>query len=209
MGYGSEINKDSLQGGDFAPRITDPYLGPAKLVTYKSQEIKKESTGEEWNILNFEFLLLDDDVKGLVHQTALYEPDPTDDDKIDKSNARIGYILKYFVGEDNAINCVNAATSWANLCINVGKVLEHTRSEWENKIVTIKVLGSVYQGKNRLDFPGYKGFITDENSEKQLTWGIKELKSNQDYLAAINTPASTSEEVAKGSSTTGGKTLGF
>lgn len=192
MGYGKQLDSAALKGSEFAPRLTKPYLGPAKLLSGGSDTVGKDS---QYKVIKFTFLVLDPDLKGVQHEHAIFEPDSSDEEKVDKMRARVAHILKYFVGEEMALSAVNAATSFDNLGTNVTKALERTEAQWKDKEVSIKVLGSVYNGKARLDFPAYLGFIADEESAAALAWGRRELSDNAQYLAALETPATSSTEV--------------
>jgi len=191
MGYGKQLAAEDLQGNDFAPRLTKPYLGPAKLLSGGLDTVGKEG---EWTVIKFIFQLLDPEFKGVQHESAIFEPQD-EDDRVEKMQRRVAYILKYFVGEEMALNAVNAATSFENLAANVSEALRRAEDSWKTKEVQVKVLGSVYNGKARLDFPAYLGFIGDENSAAALSWGRREISDNAAYLASLETPATTASEM--------------
>lgn len=192
MGYGNQLGNEALKGSEFAPSLTQPYLGPAKLTSGGFAEVGKEV---KYPVIQFAFECLGADVKGIQYEETIFEPDADNDERIDKMRSRVAYILQYFCGEEMALAAVNAATSFENLGVNVGKALERSEAVWKEKVVQIKVLGSVYNGKARLGFPGYKGFIADGESSAPLAWSRRELNDNAEYKAAIETPATEAEEV--------------
>jgi len=193
MGYGTQLGGEALKGSDFAARTTQPYLGPMKLLSGGPSEVGREV---KYPVIQFTFELLGDDAKGLQHEHVIFEPqDSNDDERVDKMRTRVAYILKYFCGEEMALAAVNAATSFQGLATNVKKALERTEASWKTKTVTGKILGSVYNGKARLDFPGYLGFIADESSGSPLQWSRREIADNAAYKAALETPATEASEV--------------
>lgn len=192
MSYGTKLGNESLKGSEFAPSLTQPYLGPAKLVSGGPAQIGKDT---KYDVIRFIFTALGDGAKGLQYEEVIFEPDSGDDERIDKMRSRVAYILQYFTGEEMALAAVNAADSFEALAANVQKALERAKDVWPEKIVTIKVLGSVYNSKPRLGFPGYKGFIADEESATPLAWSRRELTDNAAYKAAIEAPATAEEEV--------------
>lgn len=191
-GYGTQLGIDALKGSDFAPTLTKPYLGPAKLLSGGFNEVGREI---KYPVIQFTFECLADDVKGVRYEETIFEPDAGEDEKIEKMMSRVGYILQYFAGEETTLAAVNAAQSFENLGVNVGKALERTEDIWKDKVVKIKVLGSVYNSKARLGFPGYKGFIADSESAVPLVWSRRELSDIAEYLASLQAPPTESEEV--------------
>lgn len=198
-----EVTTEDLKGNDFAPQLTVPYCGPAHFreEDFGAVTITNKDETDSWDVLKFPFVLTHPDFKGVEFEHTEFEPKAFDDQDLaevqDKCMSRVAYILSFAAGEEIALRAVNAADSWEKLRENVQKVIDGSREMWEGKELKIKVLGSInpYNSKPRLGFPGYKGYISDEESDKVVSLSRKEIEGNQEFLKAQNSASSDTDEV--------------
>ena len=200
MAYGQTLKVEDLNP-DRLPQLTLPYLGRAKLVGVEAETITKKVTDESWDVLQFTFELLDGDAKGLTFQQAFF-PVRDDAERAEEKKANqvnvIGYILKYFCGPESAVAAMNAAETFEQVIANAVLAASNKADKWKDKIVTIKVLGSVYKGKTQLSFPGYIGFISDGESDAPVTLSKKEMANNFEYVAFLSQPTTSSDDLKGG-----------
>lgn len=199
--FGTKITKEELTTAatpKYAPRISKPYLGPAVLTKAGRVDIGRDDM-EKKTTIQFEFKCLAPETKGLTHQHTEWNPnddDPTKlESKIKNLKLRLGYMLGYFVDEDEAVDVINSAESWEQLVDGISALLERGKEGWQSKAVSIKVLGSVWNGSTKLAFPNYLGFISDENSAQVVAFSTKEIANNREYLDALESPSSSSAEL--------------
>lgn len=193
-----------------AAQVDKPYMGPSLFQGGGAREIGKD---DEFSVIQFDFKLTGNAEqilpmvdplrqKGQVYSHTEWEPREDDkEEKVHNQFNRIGYILKYLVGDALATRVINVdgdsyAEAWDQLRTNVDKVLNKpsNKERLKDKPVMVKILGSVYNNEGRVGFPNYLAFLADEESNEALAIGKKERQSNVDYMAWLE--ASSSAEAA-------------
>lgn len=187
--FNTNFTKEDLKGLDFDSGPTKPFLGPAFLVSVDMEKTIKHSTKQEWDTLNFHFKLgITDEETGKVVPTN-YEykewyPESDDPKFMSKGQnmiKRLQYILHYFVGDDKAKEIVENWSEWDELRRNIVNVFKNM--DTSKKKLRVKLTPNVQT--MRVGFPGYIGFISDENSEKQVEFTPSELKDIATFNAKL------------------------
>ena len=171
--------------------LTVPYLGPAK---FNKAEVAKIGSVDDCFVVSFDLLgtdIRDNDVSSLNHQHVEWAPnDQNDEDSIQAKVDRIAYIASTVVPDEKVVSV--QATDWVDYCKAIIELME--TYDYKSKEVEIKVIGNVYKGKTKVNFPGYRNFITTPDS-KPLTFSASEQKKNEEYMKAVgSTPSSTNED---------------
>lgn len=161
--------------------LTTPYNGPVSL-----KDMKVEKVGSVEDSLKIVFELKGEDVNGnsvsgIEHSHAIWAPDTSNDEDVQKKADMTVYIASRLVPKDK-IEDLQAieGSSWKEFANNVINFVRENGG-FERTDISIKVPGSTYGGNFKVKFPGYKDFIT--NSEHApLTWSNSELEENHAYL---------------------------
>jgi hypothetical protein len=182
-----EITKEDLVQKDFVSGPREPYIGPAYLISVDRDPTPGKGDNE-YETLNYHWKLGTKDEEGNVAPTDYrfveFYPDPSKEDFQSKGKnllKRIVYVLTYYVGEDKAVETVKNWKDWDDLRDKVIKTLGTVNTK--KKKVRVKLIGNAYQ--MRVDFPKYIGFISDENSDKQVEYNKDEMEKNAEYMRAL------------------------
>lgn len=182
------LSASDLEANSLPPILSTPVVANAKLNSVVIDKIKGD-----YDIIDMNFTILDGESKGkeFRHRIFGYKPypDSTEPEKdLLKWSKHIGYILKYFITEKNALAIMQAQdNTWNKIRGNVQRAFETDALAviWKEKIVKIKVIGYITQqghGKAVLGFPRYLGFISDAESDHQVVFSKRELQQNAQYL---------------------------
>lgn len=184
-------SKEDIQDSGNASYLNTPYLGDAVLSNVFVEDINSKSGDTYPNVLKFQFIvlgkdILDNDVKGQIVEKAEFPPRDTDTpDKIRNKTGRIGYIMKYFMKEEDVL--ISNVNSWAEFVDVVVKRFEKNGS-YSSVPVRLKVVGNVYNGNANVQIPNYKGFLQGEDSMSAISFSNNEMKANREYIQAIQEP---------------------
>lgn len=211
-GFSHQASKEAISTSSNA-LLDKPYLGKAQIqdAGRKAIETGSEGNKKEYDTLQFDFKLTGEaeqiingvDPKSQANQHYVHtewEPrDEDDEEKVTNLFNRVGYILRYLVGEEIAIKATTVTgesyhEAWNKLCNNVIKALEIGPTKgykWKGKELMVKILGSVYQNSGKVEFPRYLNFLADEQSQEALSLNKKERQSNVDYMAWLKSLSST------------------
>lgn len=196
------MDVEKVASGDRGATLTYPYLGWGTLTQckFETRTYNKDKDNER-SETNIEFYyMLDGDKEregGLTDKGTLYihkekiVKDPSKTDKIQNQVNRIGYILKYLIGEANAktaLSKVQGADTiqewWSNLGDIVSKVVTAALSKGKSPKVRLKCVGTVFNGDNGVvgyvAFTKYLGFLG--NADKALAFSSNEIKDNAKYM---------------------------
>lgn len=185
-----------IEASNLPPILSKPYCGEACLISVESIESKG------YDVIDFSFKVTEEgELKGHQYRYRLFEhkdrPNTTDPEAdAMKWGKHLAYLMSYFIGADAAIKVLNQSKSWQSLRANIVKAFDHFKG-WDEKTVRIKVSGYVNPntGKPSLGFPKYLGFVSDSQSEHQVSFSTKELQQNAAYLVSIaNAVNSTSSD---------------
>lgn len=198
------IEEKDLESQDFGPTITEPVIANAYLTDVNADPIPgKDDTS--WDTLNFVFAVgiknESGEVKPVEFRHAEFYPDDDKDDFASKGKnmlKRIAYILKYYIGKEEALKLVDNWETWDELKKNIVKKMSSVN--YKKKKISVKLVGNAYN--LRVGFPKYLGFIADENSENPLSFNKGELEENARYMYKLKTGGSRSPSasVSSGSS---------
>ena len=209
------LSPQDLEANTLPPILSHPTIAKAQLMSVQVETIKGKND-TEYDVIDFSFKLLEGDFTGneFRHRVFGYtERENSEDPAKDQENwgKRLAYVLNYFIGETNALKIMNAAdNTWDKIRENVEKAFAtESLKEWREKIVRIKVGGyKTRAGKAVLGFALYLGFISDAESDAQVTFSKRELQQNAQYEAAYAKEISattTSELNSNGAETSGGE----
>jgi len=221
-------NTESVQEDSRMPQLDTPFLGEAYL---QDVRIDNELGSSNYRVLIMEFVCLPPNEANFkmnsTKQHRIVEWEPRDEDlevgpnddvpRVQKQMDRLAYRLKYWIGEEEAINVVqmqgdSLAEAWDSLRERIVKAMdphvpnaavENPRENDDVKIVRIKVNGSVYYSqrdqtqKSSLGVPNYKGVISDENSEYPVSLSQNEQESNREWAEFQNSAPSSADEVTE------------
>ena len=206
-----EFGATEVTGSSRAPRLKRPYCGPAILESIEKRTVSV--SGEEKVLLQFNYQMTDNsqfadtDIPIKVHQTTEWEPDESDtvppspnkNSKLQNKLNRIGYTLKYFIGEEDAKKLTQMKGStlkeaWELMVDNIVEAFEDIDTT-SKKDLKAKVTGSVWKGNAKLRMPNYLGFLSDSNSEYPVSFTQREEEENREYMRAISETPSSNEEV--------------
>lgn len=167
------------------------------LKTVKAEKTTKNDGTQGKNIITFLF----DGPQG-AHQHTEFEvsdTDPKADSKKANLSKRVSHIMTKFIPK-TAIESVmhenfEGYAAWVAATLNP--------SVTANKKVEIKIIGSVYNGEARSNFPGYVPFVANpaQSEYKPLSFSANEIKSNDEYFNHV----SGSPDTESSPSTDGGK----
>jgi len=197
-----QTSKEGIQGTGGAPRLAYPYVGPARLINVENRTVEGANDATYPNVLAFTFELAGKDVKGndvTNHVTEKLEWEPREDDdakKVQNKLNRIGYISKYWVGDEKAASF--SGNTWKEYIDNVVAAF-NALDDYSKKIVRVKVNGQVYNNKPGLDMPNYKGFISDDNSAAPVSFSQREIQDNNKYIAATDAVATSDTDLVEDS----------
>lgn len=200
MAYGASAgtNYDGLSIASLAPGIYENY----ELSEVKSERTTKADGTTGKQILTFLF-----DGPNGQHQHTEYEVDVTDAKRESKeanlfkrvAHIMTKYVTRQVVDAGNFSNFTDLA-NWV-----VATLAPQT---FKGVKVSIKVLGNVYNGEARANFPGYPPFIARPGHAeyKQLFFSDRENAENGRYFNHVNNATPDQEQNTSTSSTpTGGK----
>lgn len=192
-------SKEEIQDSGNASYLSMPYLGEARLSSVVVEDIESKSGDLYPDVLKFQFKVLGEDVagndvKGQIVEKAEFPPrDDDDQKKITNKTGRIGYIMKYFMPEEDVL--INNVSSWREFADVVVKRFEKN-SGYSDVPVKLKVVGNVYNGNANVQIPNYKGFLQGEQSDSAITFSKNELAANREYMQAQTLPDDNVEVVA-------------
>lgn len=195
-----QTSKQGIQDSGGAPRLNYPYIGPARLINVENQTIEGKDGTEYPNVLTFTFELggtdiLDNNVRGQVVEKLEWAPREDDDaQKTQNKIDRIGYIAKYWLGEDKA--AAISGNSWEEFINNVVDEFKKL-DDYTKKVITLKVTGQVYNGTPSVNIPNYRGFISDDDSASQVTFSKKEIQDNNRYVAEMKSSPTESGDLVE------------
>lgn len=184
-------SKAEIQDSGNASYLSMPYLGEARLASVFVEDIESKSGDVFPDVLKFQFKVLGEDVqgndvKGQIVEKAEFPPREDDDQKkITNKTGRIGYIMKYFMPEEDVL--INNVSSWREFADVVVKRFEKN-SGYVDVPVKLKVVGNVYNGNANVQIPNYKGFLQGKDSESAITFSKNELSANREYIQAQTVP---------------------
>lgn len=183
----TDVSTQDLESQDRMPYLSEPYIGPAKLVDVSQGEVSGIPT------LDFEFVCTGDDLdseKRFTHRELKprdehYQLNDKGGSTARNTIKRIGYMLSYFMPRDKAQQAVAVSGSspdevWDNLTNNVLSVLETVPYE-EKEDLGIKVVGTE---NGYLNFTRYIGFMHDSDSQYPLEFSNGERQDNAAYRKA-------------------------
>jgi hypothetical protein len=192
--------------------LQTPYVGGAKLTKVSAEEIELRDNRKA-EVLDIEYVVdgapADDllglpEVKpGLVFTHREWKPRGIDEntpdesgdrpDSFDKVNnliKRVGYILKYVVGAEMAAKIIQFEANtypeaWNQLTTRVKAGIAKASEDRPvlPATVEIKVLGEVYEGNARVQFPKYLGFMGNEASGDSVSFTKKEKARVAEWVA--------------------------
>ncbi len=185
------LSPSDLEANSLPPILSHPTISKASLVSVQVETIKGKND-TEYEVIDFNFKILDGDYKGneFRHRVFGYtERKGSEDPTKDQNNwgKRLCYVMNYFIGESNALKIMNASdNTWEKIRANVNKAFTaDALIGWKEKVVRIKVGGyKTRSGKAVLGFALYLGFISDAESEAQVSFSKRELQQNAQYEAA-------------------------
>lgn len=196
-------SKDNIQDSGQAPFLSMPYLGPARLVKVYKEDIEGKDGTTYPNVLKFQFKVLGEDiegnnVKGHIIEKAEFPPREDDDqEKVNNKTGRIGYIMKYFMSEEDAIIDGSQIKNWEHFVDTVLKRFEKN-SDFNEVPVRLKVPANVYNGSANLQIPNYKGFLQGKDSDHSISFSRSEQQDNRKYQEAQTLPGDDEEPVGVG-----------
>jgi len=172
--------------------LDTPYLGPAKAQKVELTEVNGTPDCFQITFGNLE----GNDYKGnsvsssTTFQHLEWAPSEGDaDEDTQKKVDRIAYIAGRYAPKDR-VEAVEA-TGWVEWCEAIIQLMR--QHSFTDKQVYIKAMGSVWQGKPRVKFPGYRDFLSTEPND--LSWSASERESNEEYFDALGSaPSPASEE---------------
>lgn len=193
-------------------RLDTPYLGAANLAKLGPTIIEGKNDTGNFRVLEFDFALdgipennpygLPPVKKGIHHIHTEWQPkgidpetpgedgrEPDSEEKVQNMFNRIGYMLKYFLGEELAEKVTNVEGEtypeiWDSLLKRVEAVVKQKAAATGmfTKPIEIKIIGEVYQGDGRVNLTKYVGFLADQESGEALTFSKGEKAKNREYL---------------------------
>lgn len=171
MNYGAKAgtNYEGLQIASLPPGIYKNY----ELTDVKADSATKSDGTTGKNIITFLF----EGAEGPFQHTE-WEVLDTDTDaqkKADNMEERIGHILSKYVSKE--ILATNASTSWTSY---TAWIMQTLGVSYKGVKVDFKIIGNVFKGKAKSDFPGYKGFIV--KSGEPLSFSASEKASNDAWF---------------------------
>lgn len=177
-------------------------LAPGIYKDYELKEIKFENTTKADGSAGKEILTFLFDGPQGPHQHTEYEI-ASDDPKVESKSAnlfkRVGHIMSKFVPRATVDSFgggdFKTLSNWVVNTLNPVKA---------GVKVEIKVLGNVYNGEARSNFPGYPPFIarTGASDYKPLAFSANENTENRKYAEFQNATPDTEQDVT---SSGGGK----
>lgn len=197
-----EVDRERINDSDNrSVPLNRPYLGLAKCskvaFTEKVWNGGKDDERKDMNLV-FSFTLAGDEDKGGSVQKGVvhthYENQPSTDPqyawdakKIKATATRIFYLLTKIFGEKKAEAIFKGVDEmddlqkiWTHIGTRTNKVASGTKFE-SMPMLKIKVPGSVYNGRGRVKFTGYPGFI--KGADEALDWDKRDLENNAAYNA--------------------------
>lgn len=190
MNYDSvQISATDLEDSGLPPILNEPVIAGLKMTSVEADSTGKKDE-EGYEVISFNFVLVDGPRKGNIfrHRVFDFKPfDDSDDPQNDLRNwkSRLGYILRYFIGTENAEKIVNGSKNWAEMRANVVQAFE-VIDGWKDRVVQGKIWGKVNRRNQAiLEFPPYLGFLADDESTHKLEFNLKQKKSNAAYLALL------------------------
>lgn len=224
MSYDFSGKDDGIKDSGYATSILMPYCGPARFAGFRAEEIKNGKMAGTL-VFNWDYDVLEDDpVYGVRkgERATLTEWPPKDDpEKIQNLINKITYHCAHLfsinsrgkgreVGERMAKEVVvlkgeTLDEAWKSLGDNLTKIFDRATEQISKRDdFNIKVSGQVYNGSPRISHPGYNNFISDQFSERPLSFGANEVKGNNQYVTAIRGAASASPSSPTGGGMVGG-----
>lgn len=191
-----QTSKSGIQDSGGAPRLTNPYLGPCRLTDVRVEDITSKDGVEFKSCLIFTFTLKGEDEAGndvsgyIVEKTEWPIRDDDDAKKTQNKLDRVGYILKYLVGEDKAAEV--AGRDWAEYAQSALQIANSV--EYSEIPLKIKAVGDTY-GTPSVEIPNYRGFLEGENSSAPIAFSPKEERKNAKYMAAKSTTPDSDDEL--------------
>lgn len=160
------------------PTLSEPYVGPAAMIDYQNVFIKNDGTVLS-DTLVFQFKL----PNNLFFTHLEFSPrEDEEQSKMANRLSRVAHILSRYHDKEKIVDAINKCDDWKGVVAVADKVLSSTGRE--KRVVNIKVLGQLnLEGKPQLRFPGYVGFIADQ--DHPLSFSPKERENNAQYMRAI------------------------
>ena len=170
-----------------------PYLGSA---TIDSVELKEINKTEDCFVVSFTVHDTDvrgNSVRGYNHERVEWAPDEnTDKEKVKKAVDRVAYFVTKFFPEEKQSEILSIeGDSWRDYCLKMIQYLNNTT--YIGKQVSIKVVGSVYEGKPSISTPKYPGWIYTD--DQLPSFSKKEMISNSEYIAALSSAPTNTDVV--------------
>lgn len=208
------LSPADLEANTLPPILSHPTIAKSQLMSVQVETVKGKND-TEYDVVDFNFKFLEGDFKGneFRHRVFGYtEREGSDDPEKDQKNwgKRLAYVMNYFIGEVNSLKIMNADdNTWDKIRVNIEKAFSaEALKGWRDKIVNIKVGGyKTKAGKAVLGFPLYLGFISDAESESQVSFSKRELQQNAQYDAAYarEISATTTSELNSNGAESGGE----
>ena len=218
MSYNFGVTDDAFQEGGPAP-LDVPYIGPAKLDDVQKRTVETKNGNKD--ILSFNFRIPKNELpessqheggSGVVtFEHSIWPPgekelvsqgkDKNGNDRVpifQRKINQVAQLMGYFVGRDKAkkaLSSVSGETSQELLNDLGGKVMQlvqQASSDWQDKLVDIKIVGNTWDGGASLQLPFF-GFMADEHSEQDLYFTEYDMKQNRKYMSFNNTSPSEIE----------------
>lgn len=180
FGSSADTNYDGVSIPTLPPGIYDN----AELVSIKKERATKNDGAEGKALLNFLF-----NTPEGMHQHTEWEILPTVNDAAKKASSmekRIGHILSKFVPKEQLQQNKDTWDEYADW------VVFTAGSKFKGIKLKFKVVGSVYGGKAKSEFPRYVGFIV--KAGEPLAFSANENKSNRDYFDFHNAAPDTEND---------------
>lgn len=191
-----QTSKSGIQDSGGAPRLTNPYLGPCKLTDVKVEDITSKDGKVFENCLIFTFTLEGEDIAGndvsgfIVQKTEWPIRQDDDQQKTQNKLDRVGYILKYIVGEEKAASV--AGRDWAEYAQSALQIANSV--EYSEIPLRVKVVGDTY-GTPSVEIPNYRGFLEGKDSSAPIAFSPKEERKNAKYMAAKSTSPDSDDDL--------------
>lgn len=172
--------KTQPSGANF---LTVPYCGPVQPL-----EFKKEKVGSVDDCFVAEVKLLDEDfegndVSGLTAEYVEWNPEGKPNEQQENAVNRLNYFVQHFVPKEEALSV--EANSWEEYVEKMIRLLrKHNATDRDD--IHMKWKGDVYQGQPKIKNPGYHNFVSNKNSEEELSWSQSELQDNKKYMKVLN-----------------------
>lgn len=192
-GSTEELNEGGLPGP------SEPGIYNARLDEISTEDFTSNSDEVFENPFRIFFTLKDSE--GNEYQFSHMEFAPREDEdetKIQNKANRLLHLVKEITGRNMKFN----DEEWTDAIEKVKKALDQYCGK-NSPELCVKILGNVYNGKARLQIPGYLPFIKRKEESDRLFISKNEKKKNEEYLKEIqDQPDKEEDDLVTGSNGT-------